>query len=374
MSTIRTFGLLRASHRVISLPLQTMLFMLHHPRETFIFLLLLATPDIIQAKQKNHPLEKQDPLYDVLNEKIIVTADAKSQAQKCENIKTTIIKTVRKWPHSRDYISNVLSQPKFTIHCSSIKDMNKLGLTLGGFNTEKQTIYYSVRNDLTMASVHHEFFHADNFYRHSNKPCLTENNLAPVPVYPVTEKNIAAYNKAFDAGDERINEFKKLYLKRKQNKPLAKLEAELYKKYLAVLDDCDFSIINIPISKIQYDKLDQAVDWEDDNRQKVSLPESDIGKIEVYGVDKEGNSYTMRARPTNRVEAIILTVEKKDKAMQNFFKNSSPEVQLGEREAMTFEGLSVSAMQLFYPEAYAMRLQHMQQCDYKHNIAVKMEL
>jgi hypothetical protein len=206
--------------------------------------------------------------------------------------------------------------------------------------------------------TNHELIHASRGILHKNDRCVTSISSVDIlglsltsPILPATEENLAKYNKALDAGDNRILKFQKLWIKKNVNQQsLTFREEELLRKYEVAAKDCLSFHITLIISQEIYHRLGSEYDFKD----WIVIPEANYyGKVKVKIVeyDKDKNHYTLDFVPFNPVISLIYLVDHVQYSLDNYIYQGFDNFNLlAEREAYTLEVLTRKARKVFYPE------------------------
>lgn len=275
----------------------------------------------------------------------------------------------------------ILQRKDFRLLCAD--KVGKEDLLFSAFNTNDKTLYVNKKSKVDTTVIHHQFLLMGNFYRHRNNLCHINNiEDAFVPVFPFTKKNMREYQTALEKGDNLLKNFLQL-LATKKLTPYEKIQLNLYKKGM---EDCAFTSTYWPITEENYKELLQK----DYDAPPVLFHLNDfIGSPQIHRKFKEikqsisvehESSTTVFTKlafitATNIPQSIIITLTKIREIM---LSPTSAAKKLAQREAVTMEGLTEKAIEIFYADAYALKQKYIKDCPLEvleeNNKGYKMEL
>ncbi|MFN8769908.1 MAG: hypothetical protein ACK5WP_03465 [Neisseriaceae bacterium] len=219
----------------------------------------------------------------------------------------------------------------------------------GMFVHETKSIYFSgpISN---YGFIHHEFIHADISFRHSKYPCLAEGRDKMLPFYPKTSENIKRYEIALDKGDNRIREFKQLWMKEVNREKLTQKETLKLEKYKDAAKNC-FPIKGPQITPHDgYQKL-LKLGWYPGKIDFTFLT-NELIEHKVFDVKQTSSETIIEAESITPDYSVFRTLKNvEEKILRGLYSQSSKEMQLSERNAYTFQYLSAKSAEVFYPEA-----------------------
>ncbi|MCD6026750.1 MAG: hypothetical protein K0R08_1269 [Solimicrobium sp.] len=286
---------------------------------------------------------------------------------KCEEMKKRIQQTAEIFPPSEGPIRRVLEHPSFDgVVCTTLKELGKKQSGgVGVFNPEERRIHLGETDQLAHHVISHEFIHADYFFRHTTAPFNADaySYVAMLPFYPGTEENIHLYKMALDEGDKRVDNFRKIKQKKNSGEILSTQEYELFKKYEdASQGSLTDYVLVVRSSQPEYHSLMKLIPIQEqaggvrikmyDLEVEVEVLNFSPGKL-VRGPHQNGKFYVRFLSPG---DLVCVEIAAASKVLEDpMYRDSGEEAILFERDAYTFQKLSESARQMFYPEANEMR-------------------
>ncbi|MDF2867524.1 MAG: hypothetical protein K0S11_994 [Gammaproteobacteria bacterium] len=292
----------------------------------------------------------------------------KAQLEKCRKTEAQTFELARRLPGSKQLINRALSNDNFKIYCST---QQQIKASFGSqadaiFHGQGQVFYISDSPKVDPVLLHHEFIHADTFFRHQSQRCKADSiESAITPVFPATVENIRDYNQALALGDKRINHFAELRAKKKRGLKLSSIDSGLLDSYTQASKNCLSSVIVTPISPHTYQQLTQA-GWKQGSQDfTFALPiDNDKELVEVIQeLPIQGSKRLLAVKPRDPAYAVSIIPRVVTSALnQPTYKNKSEKIKLAEREAYTFQTLSEQAIQTFYEEAYTLRNYYFNLC------------
>jgi hypothetical protein len=308
------------------------------------------------ATNYNHPI----PFKEFIKSQIAFSTKLKGNRKECDEIVEKIIQTTIKLPHTKEQISRALNQG-VKILCTNIDQIQEFVSFGGAYFDHTNKLLFFTNERLDERLINHEFTHADSFLRHQTDQCNAEDPYdAILPIFPPTPKNIKAYQKALDKGDQRIQDFKQLRIKEKQGSALTKVESNRLLKYKLAAKDCLlFKTVDTNPPEM-YDEL-VKLGWRP-GVKGLTVPLNNVVTMEILDVTKSASETTCLMQTINPIDSVLYTVDKIDIYLNSYYQKFTPNSKLAERDAFTFEHLSQNAIKTFYPEADKLRKKDIQHC------------
>jgi hypothetical protein len=298
-----------------------------------------------------------------LEERFYVGKLTAREEEECKTFKQEFIAAVQECIPCKENLELIFHDIGSDLEFECIQGKNLEGSSLSGvYLWLRELIFFNKNNinslDQLKLTTNHELIHASRGLLHKKDRCATlirsvdlvRSSLVS-PIMPTTEENLARYNKALDAGDNRILKFKQLWLKKNvSQQSLTSREEELLRKYEVVTKDCLTFPITLIIPQEIYLRLITKADFKD----WIEIPEANYyGKVKVIIVeyDEEKNHYILKFVPFNPVISLIYLVDHVQYSLDNYISQGFDHFNLlAEREAYTLEALTRKAREVFYPE------------------------
>lgn len=285
------------------------------------------------------------------------------EEEECKTFKQEFIAAVQECIPCKENLELIFHDIGSDLEFECIQGKNLEDSSLSGvYLWLRELIFFNKNNinslDQLKLTTNHELIHASKGLLHKKDRCATLMRSVDLvrsslvsPIMPTTEENLAKYNKALDAGDNRILKFKQLWLKKNVNQQsLTSREEELLRKYEVVAKDCLTFPITLIIPQGIYLRLITKADFKD----WIEIPEANYyGKVKVIIVeyDEERNHYILKFVPFNPVISLIYLVDHVQYSLDNYISQGFDHFNLlAEREAYTLEALTRKARKVFYPE------------------------
>lgn len=328
-------------------------------------LLLMMIGSVLSEELNSVPVAK------LVNRKMIKDTNADlsklAMTENCQQVVNTISSTAEKLPVSKAPMQRVFERDEFKIICTTTNRIEKLThVGASAFFVPASTTIHLSSQSLTEGLIHHEFIHADSFFRHRTKSCFEENIIDAIfPIFPATNKNIKKYQKALDKGDDRVRDFKNLWGKEQKKLVLTSVERDRLYAYKAASKNCLAPIIR-DINPIQtYQKI-LDLGWYP-NKKDFTITKEGI-TMRVISVEKSSTATIIIMKPETSFYSVLHILDKlEEKLVKGSYKDLPKKLKLTERDAFTFEFLSQEAIDLFYPEANQLRLKDIEKCTDKEN-------
>lgn len=288
----------------------------------------------------------------------------------CKKITENICQTIQELPVSKETIVSVIEN--IPIVCSTNYHLTKkanenmqLGpydVIGGAFNSYRQRLYLTPNDKPTV--IHHECIHASLFKTHRTDNCFMPYDWAPLPVYstePFVE--LQAFANALNIGERRIHEFYKLLKEEEAGKKLITEKKNLLNTYKMAAKNC-LSETFKELHPITYYSDLVTKGWNPNKSGKEVLIFST-----KYNINMEMRIINAEVI-NNKTIVTVEPVDKNHSFLASFYRmfenlNSYPPdygIQLAEKTAYTFDGLSKEAIEVFYPEANEMLKQDSKKC------------
>jgi hypothetical protein len=287
------------------------------------------------------------PIKELIRAKMEVSTELKNLTE-CEEILEKIERTTVKLPHTKEIILQTLNQG-LTILCTSLEQIQKYVPNAHAYFGVANKMLFITNDGLHERLINYEFRQANNVLRHQTKQCYTKDeNAAVLPIFPATKKNIEAYKRALDKGDQRIRDFKQLRIKEKESLPLTEAEDERLLEYKLAAKDCLLCKFEDSNPPEMYDRL-VNLGWRPDIKG-FFIQINPAVTLEVLNVTKLPSESICLMQTIDPIDSVLFIDEKVTNYLNTYFKYSRYSW-LAERDAFTFETLSDNAIKTFYPEA-----------------------
>lgn len=322
-----------------------------------------------QLNSQIAPMSSSDIAATLLKSRFAIDKELETQPAAMKNC-MKILEKITEIPFiiRSDHITETLTKhPETHIYCTTkTRVKNITGESSSGtFESTTKSVYLdseiATEGTNVCGLVRHEFFHAENYFRHTTKHCKAKRKEEAVPVYPASPQRIKQYNDALDKGDQRTKDFLNLYNKKNHGNKLTESENKLLEKYLEASKACLPYAHYLPISNKMHVQLYKM--HSQNKNQPIHIVDPTYGKFEVLDIrDNKPGIYAI-VNTTEPFQTIMLISDKINYFLNlPLYKNKTEAIKLAEREVYTREFIPDETYQIFYPEAYELRQKDIKRC------------
>ncbi|MFN7095051.1 MAG: hypothetical protein ACK4M7_06780, partial [Burkholderiales bacterium] len=291
------------------------------------------------------------------------------EIKKCEFIIDQIFETMEKLPSSKDHIERSIKDPRLAVRCitsdkfpgDEFEGVVRTSLD-GRYNIMDLRTTFAEDNGLNNLnpSLHHEFRHADFTLLHQNEGCTTDTR--SLPFFPTTHEMIEKFTKALDLGDARIRDFDALWQKELNREILTLKEKNRLIEYKEASKGCAVNQYQTFISESDYKLLLNQFNLAKINNMDITLYDGSDILLDLGGSGQEDDPYFMITKFVNDIDSFVRIPTRVRAHLSNGLYDYEGVELIAEREAYTMQGLSIKAMEVFYPEAYQMTQEFINIC------------
>ncbi len=257
---------------------------------------------------------------------------------------------------------NVLSQSNFELDCTNLSALKNNAMNenaRGGFVVKTNSMTLAI-DSIYDCILTHEIWHARMAQLHNaaSNCYITNDNihgLQSVPIYPINDENIKAFETCMSKGDNRIRELHRILAKSYTKVPLSQEEKYQLGRAKKALKGVLLNVGELRTSKGILNDL-RKLGWPAKKAIIIDLE----ANIYALNVIEHANEIFIEGEAETGIDAALHSINKFSLLKRRGFKNKL--IEISERIAYSLQQLDIESRHFLYPELSELLTQEQAKC------------